>query len=128
MLKQSSPRSLVANPFVKGFLLVVVKEVYVFLRNLYGLVFHPFKTIVNIRRKPDWSQTILIFGLPAYLLFLVLILFIPAWWLFKGHELIRPALFLLFLFSTLLIFLFAGYLLFWAVQYLWRCKLKLKRS
>lgn len=50
----------------KGILLILLREVYLFLRNLYGLVVHPFKTIVRIRKKPDWSQTILVLGMPVW--------------------------------------------------------------
>ncbi|MGB9637543.1 MAG: hypothetical protein ACPLY7_01965 [Microgenomates group bacterium] len=34
--------------------------------NIYGLLTHPSKTILKIYQKKDWSQTILIFGLPIY--------------------------------------------------------------
>lgn len=54
------------NFILRATILISLKECYLFLRNLYGLVVHPFKTIVEIRKKPDWSQTILVFGLPVY--------------------------------------------------------------
>jgi hypothetical protein len=46
--------------------LISSKEIYLFLKNLYGLLTHPFKTIVQIRKKPDRSQTILVLGLPVW--------------------------------------------------------------
>ncbi|MBM3209653.1 hypothetical protein FJZ40_05210 [Candidatus Shapirobacteria bacterium] len=46
-------------------MLTTLKETYLFLRNTYGLLVHPFKTIFAIRQKPDWSQTILVFGWPV---------------------------------------------------------------
>ena len=55
-----------AKPLRKLLLLTLLKEGYLFLRNYYGLLFHPSRTITKIRQKPDWSQTILIFGLPIY--------------------------------------------------------------
>ena len=50
-------------------MLIFIKETYLFVRNLYGLIVHPFKTTGEIVKKPDHSQTILIFGLPFYLFF-----------------------------------------------------------
>ena len=55
-----------ARPLRKLLLLTLLKEGYLFLRNYYGLLVHPSRTIIKIRQKPDWSQTILIFGLPGY--------------------------------------------------------------
>jgi hypothetical protein len=49
----------------KLILLTLLKESYLFLANSYGLLVHPLQTIIKIRRKPDWSQTVLVFGWPA---------------------------------------------------------------
>jgi len=54
------------NPLFRAALFISLKEIYLLLRNLYCLVVHPFKTIVRIRRKPDWSQTILVLGMPVW--------------------------------------------------------------
>lgn len=53
-------------PHLKSLVLILLKEIYLFLKNLYGLLTHPFKTIVRIRKKPDRSQTILVLGLPVW--------------------------------------------------------------
>lgn len=41
-------------------LLLVVKESYLFGRNLYGLVIHPFLTLKRIKKERDRSQFLLI--------------------------------------------------------------------
>jgi hypothetical protein len=52
---------------IKLGILVGVKESYLFLRNVYGLYAHPFLTTKRIVDEKDFSQAILLFGLPAYL-------------------------------------------------------------
>jgi len=47
--------------------LLLVREFYFFLANLYGLVCHPFLTFKTIKKEKDRSQEFLIFGLPGYL-------------------------------------------------------------
>ena len=49
-------------------LLISLREAYLFCRNLLGLLFHPFKTIKIIYKEKDFSQAVLVFGLPFYLL------------------------------------------------------------
>jgi len=56
-------------------LLLLVRESYLYFRNLYGLICHPFLTIRKVEKDQDFSQGILLFGLPAYF-WLVLILFL----------------------------------------------------
>lgn len=51
---------------VKIVLLLGVREIYLFFRNLYGLACHPFLTIRRIRREKDYFQGLLVFGLPVY--------------------------------------------------------------
>ncbi|HUV47318.1 MAG TPA: hypothetical protein VMW29_04235 [Candidatus Bathyarchaeia archaeon] len=46
--------------------LLGIKESYLLSRNLYGLLNHPFKTIRAIFREKDYSQLLLLFGLPFY--------------------------------------------------------------
>lgn len=47
--------------------LLSIKEGYLFLGNLYGLYAHPFLTAKKMVVSKDYSQEILIFGLPIYL-------------------------------------------------------------
>lgn len=108
----------------KAFLLISFKESYLFLRNLYGLGVHPFKTTAGILQKPDWSQTILIFGLPGYLWAFEVIFFISVFWFFRNYYEARIILLLLFYFSTFLLFLLGIYLFYWLAQYFFQCKLK----
>jgi len=46
--------------------LLLIREIYLFFRNLYGLICHPFLTIKRIEKEKDLSQELLIFGLPGY--------------------------------------------------------------
>ncbi len=46
-------------------ILLGVREGYLLVRNVYGIVEHPFLTTGRIVRQRDLSQGILIFGLPA---------------------------------------------------------------
>jgi hypothetical protein len=46
--------------------LLVIRETYLFFRNLYGLACHPFLTIKRVEKEKDLSQEILFFGLPGY--------------------------------------------------------------
>ena len=110
------------NFLLRAAVLVSLKEFYLFLRNLYGLVVHPFKTIVEIRKKPDRSQTILIFGLPVYggigvmggigLSLVLVLLFRPT------NELLVNFLFFFLSCSVLLVSGYALYLGFWTRRYL----------
>lgn len=59
-------RKILSIPHLRAAVLISSKEAYLFLKNLYGLLTHPFKTIVQIRKKPDRSQTILVLGLPVW--------------------------------------------------------------
>lgn len=53
--------------FLRLGLLMGIKESYLTIRNIYGLWFHPFLTTRRIMKERDYSQGILIFGLPIYL-------------------------------------------------------------
>ena len=46
--------------------LLGIRETYLFFRNLYGLICHPFLTVKRIEKEQDLSQGLLIFGLPGY--------------------------------------------------------------
>lgn len=46
--------------------LLGIREIYLFFRNLYGLICHPFLTVKRIEKEKDLSQGLLIFGLPGY--------------------------------------------------------------
>lgn len=43
-----------------------IREIYLYFRNLYGLICHPFLTVKRIKKGKDLSQGLLIFGLPGY--------------------------------------------------------------
>jgi len=48
--------------------LLAIKESYLFLKNVFGLGVHPFKTLRGVQREKDRSQQALILGLPGYVL------------------------------------------------------------
>lgn len=114
-------KTLSPNFLIKAVVLISLKEAYLFLRNLYGLIVHPFKTIVEILKKPDWSQTILIFGLPVYagigliggigIGLVLVLLFRPT------NEALINFLFFLFACLMFLVSCYALYLGFWARKY-----------
>ena len=118
------PKKISFNFFLRVFVLISLKESYFFFRNLYGLGVHPFKTTVTIFQKPDWSQAILVFGLPAYIWFMGTIFFLPIFFFFRNHYEARIILLFLFYYSTFLLFLLGIYFLYWFGQYFFRCKLK----
>ncbi|MDP3955111.1 MAG: hypothetical protein Q8Q15_01980 [bacterium] len=117
---------LLSSFLVRAAVLISFKETYLFFCNWYGLVYHPFKTTARILEKPDKSQTFLIFGLPAYVWFLGTIFFVPVFFLLRNHYDARILLLSLFYTFTFLLFLLGCYLLYFAIVYLYRCKLKPK--
>lgn len=122
-------RSKIKKTFLSSFLLraaflISFKETYLFFRNWYGLVYHPFKTTARILEKPDKSQTFLIFGLPAYVWFLGVMIFVPVFFVLRNHYDARILLLSLFYTYTFLLFLLGCYLFYWASQYFYKCKLK----
>lgn len=111
---------------MKILILLGFKEGYLFLRNMYGLIVHPGRTIVKIYQKPDWSQVILTLGFPGYLWTGGVFIFTLGFFLLKDPE-IRDILFFLFITFNFLVLLFCGYLIFWLIRYFWICRLKPKR-
>lgn len=53
----------------KFFLLTAAKETWLLTTNCYGLIIHPQQTINKIKRQHDFSQGLLVLGLPIYLWF-----------------------------------------------------------
>lgn len=62
---QKSKVQLKIQKLFKMGVLMGVKESYLLVRNLYGFCEHPWLTTKRLVDKRDWSQGILIFGLPA---------------------------------------------------------------
>lgn len=54
-----------SKKIAKLLLLLGIREGYLLTRNLYGMVEHPIMTFNRIYRKKDYSQAVLIFGIPA---------------------------------------------------------------
>lgn len=123
---QNSQKNSPKHYWLHSLVLIFLKESYLFLKNLYGLIVHPFKTTGEIVKKPDHSQTILIFGLPVYLWFLGAIVFLPFFWLIRNWYNARILSLLLFYSFTLLLLVVACYLYYCLYQYYKKCKLKPK--
>jgi hypothetical protein len=107
-----------AKKVIKLGILVGVKESYLFLRNVYGLYAHPFLTTRRIMDEKDFSQAILLFGLPAYLwLAWVFVLLVSRFFIFGRLQfgILARTSFLLVSFSISLFSLFLGY---WASRVL----------
>lgn len=49
-------------------LLLLLKDSYLFVRNSFGLVWHPFKTLAVMFKQKDRSQELLILAWPVYVL------------------------------------------------------------
>ena len=97
-------------------LLITVKESYLFSRNLLGLFFHPFKTLRAIQREQDYSQAVLIAGLPFYILIAGLIFIISGRFLINAPaqwgRLAKGGLFFVCSFSLLVLI----YLVYWLIE------------
>lgn len=68
-MKNQKSKSKIRNSLWKIFKItffLTIREMYLFFRNLYGLVCHPFLTVKRIGKEQDLSQGLLIFGLPGY--------------------------------------------------------------
>ncbi|OGD53997.1 hypothetical protein A3J78_01350 [Candidatus Beckwithbacteria bacterium RBG_13_35_6] len=93
-------------------MLLTIKESYLFCKNIFGLIVHPFKTLKNILREQDFSQAALILGLPFYLFVAGLIFIITARFLIQAPSqwgiIAKLLLFLIFSFSFL-VFIYLGY-------------------
>ena len=59
---------MILKKIAKYGLLLTLKEGYLFVRNSFGLVWHPFKTLAVMSREKDRSQQLLILGWPIYVL------------------------------------------------------------
>jgi len=101
--------------------LILAKEAYLLIKNLLGLIYHPYLTLKKIKAKKDLSQTFLIilaiitplaFALSTSLVYLILkyIFHLPL------PSLISPILKLLDLLATSYLLLATGYLIFWTWQ------------
>ncbi|MFC1789907.1 hypothetical protein ACFLZP_00265 [Patescibacteria group bacterium] len=69
--------------FSKLLLLLGFRQSYHFSKNLLGMVVHPQLTTSKILAKKDFSQALLIFGLPFYLWFLWQGLALVVWFWFR---------------------------------------------
>jgi len=99
--------------FFRLSVLVSIKESYLTMRNIYGLCFHPFLTTKRIMKERDYSQGILIFGLPIYLwIGWLLVLLVSRFFIFQELRFGFWAQ-TSFLLITALVFLFLLFLGYW---------------
>jgi len=100
--------------------LLFLKEGYLLLKNLFGLIYHPFITLRRVKKEADLSQTLLI---PLTILLpttTIAGLSFSSWLVFKliGLKIAypqKPVLILNF-FSILFSFLIIFYLIYWSGQ------------
>lgn len=95
--------------------LLGIREGYLFVRNVYGVVEHPFLTFKRIYDDKDYSQGILLFGLPIGLWFFwIFVLLVSRIFIFgRLHFGIwAKASFLASSLFVSVIFLFLGYWVF----------------
>lgn len=91
---------------------MTIRESYLLGRNIYGLLFHPFLTTKRIMKDKDYSQGILLFGLPVYLWAgWVVILLVSRFFIFQELRfgILAQASFSLVTALVSLLLLFLGY-------------------
>jgi len=97
-------------------LLSFLKEGYLFFSNLYGFLVHPVQTINKLVKQKDYSQGILIFGLPIYLWFgWIIILLISRIFFFQRFQFGFYAK-LSFLLSSFFVAIIFSYLFYWLLK------------
>ena len=99
MMKKQQEKKSFLRKLARIFVLLGIKESYLFIRNSLGLIVHPFKTLRVIQREKDRSQQLLFFCWPV-LGFVIGIIF--GW--------------LILIFVSLFLF---GYLSYWFIR-VWR--------
>lgn len=101
-----------SEKILKLLTLLFVREGYLLVRNLYGVVEHPFLTFKRIYNEKDYSQGILLFGLPlAFWFGWIFILLISRLFIFGRLHfgILAKASFLASSLFVSVIFLFLGY-------------------
>jgi len=101
-----------------------LREAYLFLRNLFGLLFHPYKTMRAIRREQDFSQFALL-SLWPFLIWLILFFSIAVIKFFWHPGLINQAAKTAFILCSLFAIFHSLYLAYWLFFYL---KIEKKRK
>lgn len=111
---------------IKLLMLLGIREGYLLVRNLYGIIEHPFLTVKRIYNDKDYSQGILLFGLPIGLWFgWIFVLLVSRVFILSRSEkqaslifgrlhfgILAKASFLASSFFVSLFFLFLGYWIF----------------
>jgi len=96
----------------KAFLLIF-REIYLFSRNLLGLLFHPYKTLRAIRRENDFSQAFLLFSwpFPIWLVLMIFVLIIK--FFFHPQGVFNIIISLLAISYTLFAIIYSLYIIYW---------------
>lgn len=103
---------------LKFIFLHLIREIYLFFRNLWGLVFHPYKTLASIRREEDLSQAFLVGSWPISVWLILAILFVAIKFLFRPIGVFNTALNAVFILYSLFFILYFLYLVYWLLFYL----------
>lgn len=101
-----------SKKIAKLLLLLGIREGYLLTRNLYGMVEHPIMTFNRIYRKKDYSQAVLIFGIPIGLwLSWILVLLASRFFIFGRLKfgILAQSSFWFVSFSISLLLLLLGY-------------------
>lgn len=106
------------TPLLKLIFLHILREVYLFSRNILGLIFHPYKTLSAIRREKDISQTLILFSwpFPIWLALVIMVLIIK--FFFHPRGILDILVNLLAISYTLFAIIYSFYILYWFLYYL----------
>lgn len=105
------------KPLSKFIFLLLIRELYLFCRNLIGLIFHPYKTIRAIRREEDVSQAVLLSSWPISLWVPLSFLFLLVKFFFQPTGLLNKGMNLIFILMTIFTLAYAFYIVSWLIFY-----------
>ncbi|MEA3354936.1 MAG: hypothetical protein U9Q63_00410 [Patescibacteria group bacterium] len=96
MVKKQEKGKSVLSKWAKVLVLLGIKESYLFIRNSWGLIVHPFKTLRVIQREKDRSQQLLFFiwpilvlGVGLFFIWPTLIIVALAMFVYLGYWMMR---------------------------------------
>jgi len=103
---------------IRKIALLSIRETYISLRNIWGLLVHPYRTLRVIRVEKDLSQIFLLFVTPFTTGMVVISLLFLLKLIFKPIGLIGQALNLSLILLVTCYLLLVAYLVYWLIYYL----------